>query len=102
MSARPFYFGVVGILDGTCLSPPREPEDGNEIVIKLPNNIRYKRSFNRNDRVGDLLNYIRQIARLNNITINQLNFRNRNGLICDYNNSLIEAGIDDGTYIALQ
>ena len=82
-------------------SPPHEPNNGIKIVIQLPNNIRYRRCFNNVDRVGDLLNYIRQIARESEIQIGQLNLHNRNGQRCDYNNSLAEAGIINGTNLTL-
>ena len=93
-----------GLLRSNVLSgsPPVEPANGIEIRIILPNNVNYCRRFNQNDRVGDLLNYIRQIGEENDMKINQLNLQNRNGERCDYNSSLGDVGLEDGIELSLQ
>ncbi len=82
-------------------SPPPEPVNGNMIIIRLPNRCIYRRRFNNKDRVGDLLNFIKKIWREDNIDLSNIKLRNRNGLLCDYNHSLEEEGIVNGTTLSV-
>ena len=96
---RPTILGCVT----NSLSPPCEPKSGGyTICIKLPNNDKYNRRFNKTDRIGDLLNYIKMLPGTKHLNIRTLNFRNKNGSIACLNNSVYEVGLLDGSIIDLQ
>lgn len=96
---RPTILGGVT----NSLSPPCEPKSGGyTIYINLPNNNKYSRRFNKTDRIGDLLNYIKMLPGTKHLNIRNLNFRNKNGSIACLNNSIYEVGLLDGSIIDLQ